>query len=124
VGWGGVPPEQFLIIWSSLLNKENSSAKDLFRKRYPHEGSYRDHLRLKKGQSQRLIHRKTKIGRKIVKKYYEFAEKNGWLSPEVLMPTPEAIAERLARREKKVTEQHQTSSLESYKSVIKRMVTT
>jgi len=75
--------------------------------------------RLRNGQSQRLIHRETKIGRKTVKKYYEFAEKNGWLSPEALMPTPEMVVERLASREKKVTEQHQTSSLESHKSVIK-----
>ena len=75
--------------------------------------------RLRNGQSQRLIHRETKIGRKTVKKYYEFAEKNGWLSPEALMPTPEMIAERLASREKRVTDQHQTSSLEPYRDAIK-----
>ena len=75
--------------------------------------------RLRNGQSQRLIHRETKIDRKTVKKYYDFAEKNGWLSPEALMPTPEMIAEKLVSREKKVTEQHHTSSLEPYRGVIK-----
>jgi len=75
--------------------------------------------RLRNGQSQRLIHRETKIGRKTVKKYYELAKENGWLFSEVLMPTQEMIAEKLASREKTVTEQHQTSSLESYRSAIK-----
>ena len=73
----------------------------------------------RKGLSQRKIAKRLGISRPTVKKYYDFAEKNGWLSPEALMPTPEMIAERLASREKRVTDQHQTSSLEPYRDAIK-----
>ena len=78
--------------------------------------------RLRFEQSQRSIARDTGISRATIRKYFVLAQKEGWLSQDVSLPSIEEVGEALLASEIKVKSKYQESPLAPYEKYILKWI--